>query len=1110
MAEIDYIHNYSSGSYDNNSLGDELNQGVLNDSSSHAGAREFNYSKKSSSSEKNTTEPASNTSNSSNTGTNGNTNQDLTRNITTGGETSVGATVGTTAAVGGVVIATVIIFTSILGNQFKVVDNSTSLSLYRTEENNINLDYSFDVQYDRSGSVYVKLLSTSHNLTSEEYVLNYEDVDSIVTYEEVENEEEEQEESHVIEQTKDVYTISINGTFNSLIEGNEYTFAITSVIEGVESRIYSQRLYIPSSYVGVVENSVEAYKDGDTINAFYAFALEYETNSEAYVELKHLVDNDKYVVEQTSETYYLNTDNKDQIISEANKYSYFIDGEFINLEEDNEYIISVITTSGGKTNTAYSQKLITHFEEEVHHTFEFLEGPSITFGVESGQVYLSYYAAVNAEFDGNIDVQITDVTAGSNMETDSYTINALESSKTISNTKEVILGHQYLISFNSTILGYTEEIWYDELLADGNFGYVYEENRTFHAHTEFDGPETYHYLDYEFEFMTLCSGEDLTIKAYDMEYNLVGEEVIYPAFTHNGQEGYMPWTVEGTLELSAGGPFDVEIYATYGSERLIDSFRINEQNKYVLVEEPTVAIEPDNGVLKLFYSASIDARFDGYVYAEFHDVTTDSDLPYKEHEITGSNEASATTGFNSVDISDSVEVTPGHSYEVTLTSSIDGYDYLLWTGSATAGEVFGEVIVEESSFAAISYPDDDGVTQHKFTYNVAFTSQLNGSSLLLRLSTPEGTQIGDDVVLVEDFNATTNTADSTLRYEGVINNLPVAGPYKVEVFATYASEQLLYTATIQETEANFYNVNEDNFGYEVYYNEDQHVVSLDIIIEPITVVASGSIYVELVNRDTGELITSSNQIEITAGTADVTSVDTNMTLDDMSINYTVRVRSVIEEDILVFTKDIDTAIPLGEIVNNPAVTSVYSDSNGEMEYILNYSYKSYLEGSVYFTISSGDNVIFTYDVQSNIEYDAEETKNITQYFYPGELIENVTYTITLYGNWGQGDVELDSSTFSIVNYGITADTANAEGDYISTTYTVPIVVTDPQGYLSNFDATLEIDGQTIVGTYDSTTSTFTFDMTDITKGIYGQLIIIAEDSNNNGSNVEFVNIAIWY
>ena len=1101
MADIDYYNGHSAKSFDNHSLGDELNQSVLSDTNSRAGAREFNYSSKSSSSSKNNAEHASNSGSNNQT--------DLTRNLTTGGETSVGTAVGTSAAVGGVVIATVVIFTSLLGNQFKVVDNSTALSLYRTEENNINLDYSFDVQYDKSGSVYVKLLSTSHNLTSEEYKLTYEDVDSTVTYEEVDEEEaEEPEESHVIEQAKEIYTISINGTFNSLIEGNEYTFAITSVIDGVESRIYSQRLYIPSSYVGVVENSVEAYKDGDTINAFYAFALEYETNSEAYVELKHLVDNDKYVVEQTSETFYLTTE-EEQIIDEANKHSYFIDGEFTNLEEDNEYIISVITTSGGKTNTPFSQKLIPHFEKEQDHAFEFLYDPIVEFSVESGQVYINYSAEVNAIYDGSVKVEITDVTAGGDADIKTYLVTTSEPADLISR-KEVILGHEYLVTFTSTINDYSEEMWSDTLLADGEFGYIQEESVTFEAYTAFDGPDTYHYINYEFEFMTACSGEDLTIKAYDIEYNLVGEDIIYEAFTHNGEQGYMPWTVEGSLEANVSGPFDVEIYATYGSERLIDSFRVNEHNTYTLGDkEPSVSIQPENGVLKLFYNASVEARFDGSVIVDITDATNDYSIESKEFEITA---ASSTSDSDIANIDGSVEVTPGHSYEVTLTSYIDGYESVLWTGSATAEEVYGEVVEQATSFAAISYPDDNGDTQHKLTYSVGFSSQIAGSNLLLRVYDSEEQQIGNDVILASEFTSTASATTSIVKYEDSLN-LNVEGPYKVQVYATYASEQLLYTTTVQETEANFYDVNEDNFGYEVYYHEDQQAVILDIFIEPLTIVADGYIYVELVNRNTGELITSPNEIAITSGQTDVTSVNTNMTLADMTIPYSVRVRSVIEEDILVYTADINALVPFGEVVNAPTVQSIYVESNNEMDYILELSFKSYIAGTVYFVITDDqDRIVYTYDSQSYTSYQADETKNITNTFFYGDLEEGVTYTITLYGDWGQGEVEIDSYTFEISNYGISADATNAVSDYDNQTFTIPVTITNPNGNLSDFEAILIIENQEIYGVYNAATSSFVFNLSEyeITKGIYGELTITATDSLNLDQTIEFVHIAIWY
>ena len=129
-----YQNNHTFGSTEGNFLGDELNSGVLNDTSSKAGSRNLNYSSKKSDSPH----------------TEEKTNNDLVKeisNATSTGTGGVGTAIGTSAAVGGVVIATVIIFTSLLGNQFKVVDNSTSLSLYRNEDNVINLDYSFDLQY---------------------------------------------------------------------------------------------------------------------------------------------------------------------------------------------------------------------------------------------------------------------------------------------------------------------------------------------------------------------------------------------------------------------------------------------------------------------------------------------------------------------------------------------------------------------------------------------------------------------------------------------------------------------------------------------------------------------------------------------------------------------------------------------------------------------------------------------------------------------------------------------------------------------------------------------------------------------------------------------------
>ena len=1322
MADIDYYNGHSAKSFDSNFFGDELNQSVLNDSSSHAGAREFSYSsKKSGGSEKVETE--SSTSNQT----------ELTNRLTSGDTSTITSTIGTSAAVGGVVIATVVIFTSLLGNQFKVVDNSTSLSLYRTEENAINLDYSFDVQYDRSGSVFVKLLSTSHNLTSEEYKLEYEDIDSIITYEEAPEEEgEEQEESRTVEKAKEIYTISINGTFNSLIEGNEYTFAITSVIEGVESRIYSQRLYIPSSYVNVVEDSVEVYQEEDTINAFYYFNVEYETSSEAYVELKHLVDNEKYVVEQTSETYYLTTDNGENKIDE-NKYMSFMEGEFTNLEEDNEYIVSVITKSNGKENTAYSKKLVAHFDKPETHIYGFVNDPLVGFTVDKDVIQLNYSAAVNAIYQGSIEVRIIDDEQGSLGNITTFEINPNNSSAIIEGNQEVTLGHEYTVTFISYIGDYSEIIWENTYLADGEFGYIDLDNTAISAYSAEDG-QVYHYLDYEIEFMTKCSGTNLLMRIYDGDYNLLATEVIYEAFTHNKEDGYMAWTAQGTAELSDFGPYNVEIYATYGSEHFLESFHVLEDKTFELVDEPSVhfvtndgtltlsysasviaeedgaviaiitdidtkqivenheftitapiatsgfvaggdiedkivafnnsiettvghnyelvltsvirnheeiiydytyladgefgyidennysftaieSYENDNtihtidysftyftscsgsdltlevlnsneelintetiaseivyssstsstsgpttedpegyssssyegsinvsqagpyiiniyatygsrhlvheqtinerhvyelretpiaeigtegGVLKLFYSAAIAARYEGSVYVNVYDAKTESDLNPVEHTVVAGD-------AEVVSIDGSIAVTIGHSYEISLISSIGGYEQTIWTNSLIAEDkAYGEINAENTSFAAITYPDDDNASQHKFTYSIEFITQLSGENLTLQIYDNENTLI-QTIVLADSFEATSNLYETTLNYEDTLN-LSVGGPYTVKINVTYASVCELYSTTVTETEASFYDINSDNFSHMVYFSTDESSVVLDISIDPITATEEGYIYFELVNDTTNQVVSTSEYHSVSPATTSAPSVSDLIIISDVTTNYTLKVRSVIEEDILVYTQTIDTNLVYGDFANEPEVKSTYDQNTNAMKYTLTYSYHSYLEGTISFTISNGNGVIYTYNDSTNTTFTAGESKDVSIDFTDFE--EGVTYTITFSGEWGQGELELYSDTFTVSNYGIAADDQNAQGKYDDSTYTIPVTITDPDGVLSNIQATLTIGETTYNGTLEN--GSYVFDLTGAEKGTYGILTITATDSNNATSPVTFVNIAIWY
>ncbi|MBP5694238.1 MAG: hypothetical protein J6X03_02135 [Bacilli bacterium] len=349
-----------------------------------SGAR-MSYSNKSSNTEsvESTNDHALDQSSStSNTTTSSNDTADI---ITKTTNTTVNpTTIATTTAVGGVVVASVVIFTSILGNQFKLVDNSLTLSTYRNlEENTISLDYSFDLQYDKSGLVYVKLLSAGHSLTSEPYELFYEEE----YYDEPIYEDDENQEP--IEKEKTVYTINIGGTFNNLVEKNEYSFVITSVIDNTESQIYASKVYIPSTYIDVLEESVEVYKDRETDEyvASYMFFVSYETEAELYVELKHAKEDGNYVLEDTSERYKLETVEQQ---ADGNQFYYEFSGEFTNLVEYGDYILNLVSNVDGVINTPYTSRfvayedkvVISYFVDEDNFSYEVYYEDELTLELE--------------------------------------------------------------------------------------------------------------------------------------------------------------------------------------------------------------------------------------------------------------------------------------------------------------------------------------------------------------------------------------------------------------------------------------------------------------------------------------------------------------------------------------------------------------------------------------------------------------------------------------------------------------------------------------------------------------------------------------------------------
>ena len=352
MADEKYLNN-SSEFTKSASFGKELQVFETDLDLSGAEARSLSFSVKSSSEEvKETT-----------TTTNSEVEKEVTKTLTGSGTTAVTSTVAA-----GVVIGAAVIFTLVLGNHFKIADNSLSLTTYRdVETNTINLDYSFDVLYDRTGSVYVKLLSAAQSKISEEILLYYEEpeqYDEPIDGEPYDGEPGKDDEP--ITKEKEVYTINIEGTFDNLIEKNQYNFVITEVIDGTESQLYSSRVYIPAYYVNVLEHNVEVYKNQENeYEIYYGFFLNYEVETDVYVELKRIDEDGKHVLEQTSEKKRLeirNIQDDEPAYEEGNFDEYA--GSFTNLIEDAEYVVSLISEANGIVNTAYTERVYAHIDRE--------------------------------------------------------------------------------------------------------------------------------------------------------------------------------------------------------------------------------------------------------------------------------------------------------------------------------------------------------------------------------------------------------------------------------------------------------------------------------------------------------------------------------------------------------------------------------------------------------------------------------------------------------------------------------------------------------------------------------------------------------------------------
>jgi hypothetical protein len=349
--------------------------------------------------------------------------KEVTKTLTGSGTTAVTSTVAA-----GVVIGAAVIFTSVLGNHFKIADNSLSITTYRDiETNTINLDYSFDLLYDRSGSVYVKLLSAAQSKTSEEILLYYEEPEEEYV-EPVDGEPTDAEpgkEDEPVTKDKEVYTINIEGTFDNLIEKNQYNFVVTEVIDGTESQLYSSRVYIPAYYVNVIEHSVEVYKNQQNeYEIFYGFFLNYEVETDVYVELKRIDEEGKYVLEQTSEKKRLEIRNiQDEPAYEEGNFDEYA-GTFTNLIEDAEYVISLISDANGIVNTAYTERVYAHIDREpVSYTITDENVSTEIFLDNNSKISLAIMVHLDEYKGGSLQFELINLDSGEKTLSELYEVN---------------------------------------------------------------------------------------------------------------------------------------------------------------------------------------------------------------------------------------------------------------------------------------------------------------------------------------------------------------------------------------------------------------------------------------------------------------------------------------------------------------------------------------------------------------------------------------------------------------------------------------------------------------------------------------------------------------
>ncbi len=877
--EFDY-QNSSLSSPEVNSLGDELNQSVLKDSESTAGARDFSYSNKNSG--ESTAKTQQNVQKI--------TEQQATMEATS---TSVGTTVGTSAAVGGVVIATVVIFTSLLGNQFKLVDDSLALSLYRDNETNqVNLDYSFDLQYDKSGSVYVKLISASHNLTSEEYKIVYKGQEQeIIEYEEGEDVPSE-------EKTKDIYSITIEGSFYSLREKNEYTFAITSVIDGVESSIYTRNIYIPSTYVDVVEGGSYYYQDEESkanlISYFYQ--VEYESNAKAYVELKHVSSNGDFSIIETSEVYLLDTSDPEMQIEDTNRYMTFIEGTFSSsVINHDEYIVSLITTSGGHTNVAYTERFIVDIEDIPpvdEHEYSFVVEPTVRFTSYYGTLFLEYEAVIASEYDGTVTVNIYD-----EKETQLYTriydvTNQRSDSSSLtladSYADDLTLGQSYTVKFISEIEEHIATIHEETYIADGEFGYVDENSSSFSVSSYYDQGSYIYYVEYYLYFMSKMSGYDLKIVLKDSNNSLIKTEMVQEQFDYEpgSTSEYMELSFEGNIETNVAGPYTVEVYATYGTEQLFYTTTVEEEviPPYSFVDEPSVNFTAENGVLVMYYTAVVDGEESGSVRVEITDVVNKTQVYTQTFAVTPVDGSQA--GPTGTSIYDNFNVDPDVDYELIVTSIINEKEEEIWNKIYTSSGDFA-AILNNSSFSARYYADAQANVMHELNYDIYMSTELSGTNLTLKVFDTNETLITEEL-LAEVF--TPAEADVIQKSSSLI--LDEAGPYVVKIYATFGKEHLLYTSNeIIEVAPEVYELDVEP---EVQFFSDQTgniLMSFETRITPSMV---GSLDVSIVDTDNSDTKVYENTFAINE-TGSEMAISDNLIID-VGHHYRLKMVSVINNN----------------------------------------------------------------------------------------------------------------------------------------------------------------------------------------------------------------------